>query len=156
MKLTTAEEYGLRCLLQVARLAPYGSGKLASIRDVADAEGLSADYVAKLLGRLRKAELLHSTRGASGGYALARGTDEITAAQALSAFDTPVHGDGFCTSFKGQLDCCVHKTQATCNLTSLWTAVGTALNDVLSRVTLSDLLADSAAPPRAAAGGTHG
>jgi len=163
MKLTTTEEYGLRCLLQVARIAPPGSDRLACIRDVAEAEGLSADYVAKLLGRLKKAGLVASTRGASGGYALARPAADISAAEALTAFDTKFYGEGFCTSHKGQLDCCIHKSHASCNLTSLWSAVSVALDEVLSRVTLSDLLADSApviaapaATPSVATGGTHG
>ena len=47
MKLTAQEEYGLRCLLQVARRAPADGATVSSIRDVADAEGLSSDYAAK-------------------------------------------------------------------------------------------------------------
>jgi Rrf2 family protein len=167
MKLTTTEEYGLRCLLQVARVAPPGGAQLASIRDVADAEGLSPDYVAKLLGHLRKAGLVQSTRGANGGYALARDAGSITASEALRAFDTPFFGEGFCTSHKGQLECCIHKAHTSCSLTSLWNAVGTALDDVLSHVSLADLLEDTRSAPidvptdpghtqRVATGGTHG
>lgn len=163
MKLTTTEEYGLRCLLQVARAAPPASDQLVSIRDVAEAEGLSPDYVAKLLGMLRKAELITSTRGATGGYALAREAATISAAQALHAFDTPLFGESFCDSHAGKRDCCVHKASS-CSLTSLWEAVDTALDEVLGRVTLADLLRDNAArglrpteplePARQ--GGTHG
>ncbi len=168
MKLTTTEEYGLRCLVQVARQAPHGSDRLTSIRDVADAEGLSADYVAKLLGMLRKAGLVESTRGAAGGYALARDPAEISAGEAMAAFDTPFYGEGFCTSHRGKLDCCIHKAQPSCALTSLWREVSVALDDVLGRVTLADLLSEpeGATPShvdprdapalRRAVGGSHG
>jgi Rrf2 family protein len=165
MKLTTTEEYGLRCLLQVARLAPHTSESLVSIRDVAEAEGLSPDYVAKLLGMLRKADLVDSTRGATGGYCLSRPPESITAFEALAAFDAPLFGQGFCQGHSGKQDSCVHSSN-TCSLTSLWRAVDTALHQVLSHVTVRDLLTDTAPVPQAndatraqaapALGGPHG
>jgi len=163
MKLTTTEEYGLRCLIQVARIAPPGADRLTSIREVAQAEGLSADYVAKLLGMLRKAGLVHSTRGVAGGYALARAPSEITAGEVMEVFAPPFFGEGFCEGHKGRLDCCIHSKQPPCALTSLWSAVSVALDEVLTRVTLADLLRELASgvpigtpEPRRASGGSHG
>src|SRR3954447_18752312 len=74
MKITAQEEYGLRCLLQLARAA---EGHSLTIPEVAAAEGLSTPYVAKLLSVLRQAGLIESVRGRSGGYRLARLSREI-------------------------------------------------------------------------------
>ena len=68
MKISAQEEYGLRCLL---RLAKAESG-VATLPEVAAAEGLSVPYVAKLMAVLRHAGILDSVRGRSGGYKLAR------------------------------------------------------------------------------------
>jgi len=139
MKLSTSEEYGLRCLIQVARRAPTSDVPPASIRDVAEAEGLSADYAAKLLAALRKAGLVTSTRGAAGGYRLARPADEITAREAMLALDGPFYGAAFCSGHAGQKACCVHKNND-CTLTRLWSAVGDALDEVLGSISIADLL----------------
>jgi len=139
MKLSTSEEYGLRCLIQVARRAPGAEGPPASIRDIAEAEGLSVDYAAKLLGALRKASLVTSSRGVNGGYRLARPAADITAREAMLALDGPFYGASFCSGHSGRLACCVHKDND-CTLTTLWSAVGTALDQVLGNITIADLL----------------
>ena len=67
MKITSQEEYGLRCLLHVARAGQDGS---MTILEIASAEGLSVPYVAKLLSVLRHSGLIDSERGRSGAEAL--------------------------------------------------------------------------------------
>ena len=69
MKFSTQEEYGLRCLLQIARKGPGGS---VTIPEVSRLEGLSQTNVAKMLMILRKEGFIVSTRGQSGGYAISR------------------------------------------------------------------------------------
>src|SRR5947207_975628 len=64
MRFTAQEEYGLRCLMQVAR-APEGS---LTIPEVADREALSLPYVAKIMRHLRSLGLVTATRGQKGGY----------------------------------------------------------------------------------------
>src|SRR2546426_8311496 len=73
MQLLASEEYGLRCLLQVSRSA---SGAPVSISQIADAEGLSPEYTAKLMRELRLGGLVESVRGAEGGYRLPRAPGE--------------------------------------------------------------------------------
>ena len=80
MHLLAQEEYGLRCLLQVAR--HHGSQPL-TISEIAEAEGLSPEYTAKLMRALRKGGLVVSTRGAGGGYHLARPAAAITPWQVI-------------------------------------------------------------------------
>ena len=81
MKLTSQEEYGLRCLLQLAQ-APDGFG---TIHTIAEREALTPAYVAKLLGVLKRAHLVHATRGHNGGYQLARPAEAIDLSEILTA-----------------------------------------------------------------------
>jgi len=134
MRLTSTEEYGLRCLLTVARAYPAS----LSIGQVAEAEGLSHDYAAKLLRVLRQGGLLLAKRGSQGGFRLSRPVDEVTVWDALKSLDSPIYDAAFCEGHTGQRDTCVHSSG--CTVRSLWTWVGGALEGVLARVTLKDLL----------------
>ena len=84
MHLLAQEEYGLRCLVQLAR--HRGSSPL-TIPEIAAAEGLSPEYTAKLMRALRQGGLVMSTRGAAGGYRLARPAEEVTAWEVLEKLD---------------------------------------------------------------------
>src|SRR2546421_10606736 len=86
MKITAQEEYGLRCLLRLARA---GDGPL-SIPDIAAVEGLSEPYVAKLLAVLRKAALIDSARGRTGGYRLAKAPAGIGLGSLLLVLGEPL------------------------------------------------------------------
>jgi Rrf2 family protein len=140
VKLTAQEEYGLRCLLQVARRAPSTASAPLSIRDVADAEGLSIDYAAKLLRILRQADLVTSERGATGGYRLSQPADTIPLRDVMRALDTPMYSSGFCDAHAGQLDACVHRKG--CSMRPLWHALEAAVDQVLTGLYLADLLKD--------------
>ena len=81
MKLSSQEEYGLRCLLQVARHDPEGS---VTIPEIARIEGLSIPHVAKLMRSLRRGGFVKSVRGQAGGYKLARTSDHINIGEVLA------------------------------------------------------------------------
>ena len=88
MKITAQEEYGLRCLLHLARTRdPLGQ----NIREIAEAENLSIPYVAKLLAVLRRAGLITSVRGRKGGYLLARPAGDIRLGEVMQALGGPLH-----------------------------------------------------------------
>ncbi len=134
MQLLAQEEYGLRCLLELSR---HPAGGPLTIHEIAAAEGLSADYAAKLLRALRRGGLVASTRGAAGGYRLARSAGEITAWDAVCVLGGALFPDAFCECHPGQRAVCVRQTD--CALRSLWRTVDDAVRSVLSRVTLEDL-----------------
>src|SRR5436309_3416977 len=90
MKITSQEEYGLRCLL---RLASTEEGHSLTIPEVAAAEGLSSPYVAKLLAVLRQAGLIESVRGRAGGYRLARPATEIMLGSVMKVLGEPLYED---------------------------------------------------------------
>lgn len=138
MRLTASEEYGMRCMLQVARRAPGPGSVPLPIRIIADGEGLSVEYAAKLLRGLRQAGLIASVRGASGGYVLARPAHSITAGEVLAVLDGPLYSASFCGGHTGQRSTCVHTPS--CSVRVLWRVMGDALDEVLARVTLADLL----------------
>lgn len=135
MRLSSAEEYGLRCLVHVARNEAAGP---VPIQSIAASEGLSPEYVAKLLRLLRKAELLTSTRGAAGGYQLARPAGEITMLQVLEALDGELLPDDWCGKHAGKLNACVH--HGGCNVVGLWRYLSGLLGAALTQITLDDLM----------------
>ncbi len=75
MKVTSMEEYGLRCMLQ---LALPQTDEPIPVSLVAKNEGLSPEYTGKLLNLLRQAELVDSVRGRNGGFVLARAPENIS------------------------------------------------------------------------------
>ena len=78
-------EYGLHCLLYLAG-PPHGVDS-ASVRDLAELQGLPIDYAAKLFTKLRRAGLVASTEGRNGGFRLARPAGEISVLDVVRAID---------------------------------------------------------------------
>ena len=110
---------------------------MLTIHEIARAEGLSPDYVAKLLRELRRGGLVVSTRGASGGYRLARPASQITAWDAVQVLGGAIFPEDFCACHAGQEKLCVRGTD--CALRALWRSVDLAVREVLKRITLEDL-----------------
>lgn len=142
MKLTAQEEYGLRCLITVARRSPTPEAQAISIRDVALAEGLSLDYAAKLMRVLRQGDLVTSERGAAGGYRLSRPADQMRLSDVLRALDTPLYSSEFCDAHSGQADLCVHRQG--CAMQAVWSSIQAAVDDVCARLSVQDLLGPQA------------
>jgi Rrf2 family protein len=134
MKLSAPEEYGIRCLIRVARHRGEEPLPLAA---VADSEGLSPENAAKILGLLRRGGLVASIRGAHGGYRLARPASEVSMWEVLTLLDGPLYSKEWCGAHTGQLPSCVHTTD--CSLRALLRWMDGALESVLSQLTLADL-----------------
>jgi len=135
MKLSAQEEYGLRCLL---RLGAQREGTSLTIPEISRSEGISPEYVAKLMRILRQGELVTSARGASGGYTLARPADSITAGEALTVLGGRLFESDFCERHAGAESLCTHSID--CSIRSLWQALQNAVDQVLTKTTLKDLL----------------
>ncbi len=140
MRLSAQEEYGLRCLLQIARTGPGGS---MTIPEIARAEGLSHHNVAKLTRVLRRGGLVKSRRGQAGGYELARPAQEILIGDALGALGGRMFEPAFCERFTGVQSLCTHSVN--CSIRSLWKIVQSAVDEALGGVTLADLIASEQA-----------
>ncbi len=135
MKISSQDEYGLRILLRIARA---DAEKGLSIPQLSELEGMSEPYVAKITRTLRLAELIQSTRGHKGGYVLAKGPNEITINDALTALGGKLFDTEFCGSHSGVGQLCTNSVD--CSVRSLWKMVQFTLDNLLEKVTLSDLM----------------
>lgn len=143
MQLLAQEEYGLRCLLQLAR---HKGPETLTVPQIAEAEGLSVPYVGKLLSALRQGGMVESVRGRSGGFGLSRPADRISVAQALRALGGQLFEPEFCAEHPGTSEVCVHLGR--CSIHSLWSVIGRLVDQVLSATTLADLTDGSGASRR--------
>ncbi len=144
MQLLASEEYGLRCLLQLARAeARAEDGAPVSISQIAGSEGLSPEYTAKLMRELRMGGLVESVRGTAGGYRLARPAADISVWSALSVLGGAFFSEAFCECHGGQQRQCVRSSD--CSLRALWRAVQSALRETLEKISLADLQRDERA-----------
>ena len=139
MQLLASEEYGLRCLLRVAG----SDGAPVAISEIAEAEGLSCEYAAKLLRQMRLGGLVTSVRGAGGGYRLARPARQISVWSAITVLGGEFFPESFCACHPGQRALCVRTTD--CSLRALWRTVQRSLRNALEAVSLADLARDERA-----------
>lgn len=138
MKFSSQEEYGLRCLLQIARLGPDGS---LTIPEISKHEGLTPTHVAKLMMILRKGGFIVSTRGQAGGYALAKRPEEIVVGEVLATLGGKLYDAEFCGRHAGQNSICTHAID--CSVRSLWQVIQQSVDQVVDRLTLADLIKDA-------------
>ena len=136
MRITTWAEYGLICSLHLAKRHREGP---VTGREIAGRERLSADYVEQILLRLRRASLVTSTRGARGGYVLARDPSEVSVREVISASELGTF-DLHCISHPVSEDRCSESQN--CSIRPVWVMLQQRIDDALESVHLSDLLLD--------------
>lgn len=139
MKISAQEEYGLRCLLQLARAD--GLGETLTLAQIARREGISVANAGKLMWILSKAGLVQSQRGTKGGYHLARPASEIRLNQVIRVLDGE-RVDAHCKTYTGVLDACVHTGD--CGIRPVILELHQIVDNALSEITLSQLLGTEA------------
>jgi Rrf2 family protein len=137
MRISAQEEYGLRCLLQVA-----GSTGTRTLKQIAEGEGISTAYAGKLLWILGHAGLVKSVRGPKGGYTLGRPASEIRLSDVIKVFDED-DVDQHCSHFAGDLAVCVHTGD--CTIMPVVHGLHSIVHDVLSKISLEQLMTGEAA-----------
>jgi len=137
MKLSSQEEYGLRCLLQLAR---QGEGASLTIAELSRLEGISAPNVAKIMRLLRRGAFVRSTRGQAGGYTLARGPEAVSVGEVLAALGGRFFDAAFCDRHSGASASCAHLPD--CSIRPVLRTLQDVVDQVLGRLTLSQLLCD--------------
>jgi len=139
VKLSSQEEYGLRCLVRLAR---SGERACLTISELSKLEGLSNANVAKMLRLLRKAGFIKSVRGQAGGYRLAAPPSEIRVAEVLDQLGGRLYDDAFCRRHVGSNEeVCRH--DLSCSVRPLWLKLQLAVDDAMRTLTVADLLDDS-------------
>jgi Rrf2 family protein len=131
MKISTKGRYGLRILLDVALHQEEGP---VSLRDVSRRQAISQKYLWQVISPLKAAGLLSATRGSRGGYVLARSLEEISIRDIVNILEGPV-----------SVVACVRDPKTcdrsvSCTAREAWVEIENKLNDVMSGITLKDLI----------------
>lgn len=135
MKVTAMQEYGLRCMMQ---LVIHGPETPLTVREIAEKERLTPVYVEKLLVTLRRADLVKSSRGVNGGYALNKPARETSVADVLSALgQVDLGGKNMCRRFTGTAKICVH--EGNCGIRPVWGLLTRFIYGFLSKINLEQL-----------------
>jgi len=147
MLFSTKAEYGVRLMIELGRQP--GSTPI-SLNSVAEAERLPLSYLEHLVAKLRKAGLVTSTRGAHGGYRLAKPAAEITmdaVVQALEGQIAPM--ECFHETPEGRVLCSHEDDSSTggCATKLLWTRVQNGVTKALAGTTLAELVEFSTPHP---------
>src|ERR671910_1197567 len=139
MLFSTKAEYGIRLMIELGRTADSAPVSLAS---VADAETLPLSYLEHLVAKLREADLVTSTRGAHGGYQLARPPEEIDMLDVVEALEGAIAPmECFHEEREGKV-LCSHEGDAgrACATKVLWTRVQGGVTKALAGTSLAELV----------------
>jgi Rrf2 family protein len=140
MKLSSQEEYGLRCLVRLAQ----HEHDLGTIQEIARAEGLTPAYVAKLMGVLKRAGLVTASRGHKGGYMLARPADSIDLSEVMVALGGRLYTAKFCGAHAGMATHAAEPgrcaNDGNCSIRPVLVGLDRLVHDALARVTLKSLV----------------
>jgi FeS assembly SUF system regulator len=139
-------------MLRISKLTDYGTVLLAhlarnpddvcSAADIASHTGIALPTASKLLKALARNGLVTSTRGANGGYRLARAAEEISAAEIIDALEGPVSITE-CSANDSHCD-----IEEACSVGNAWQRINVAIRNALQEVSLVDLLRSSSPTPR--------
>jgi len=131
MKLTTRGRYAVTAMLDLALHQRDGPVSLA---EIAERQGISLSYLEQIFARLRRQELVHSTRGPGGGYRLGRDATAISVADVIGAVDETVDATrcGGMQNCQGEERCLTH---------DLWHDLSYQLQDFLAGIDLAQLVA---------------
>ena len=134
MKLSTRGRYGIHAMYD---LAEYGQTTPQCIKAIAERQGVPEAYLEQLIGGLRKAGLVKSIRGATGGYLLSRSPDQITVGEVLRALE----GDLTLADCLVEEDACARA--CLCPTRLVWQKLSDGLNQIADGITLQDMLNDA-------------
>ncbi len=137
MRLTTKGRFAVTAMIDLALRSANGPVALAAI---SQRQQISLSYLEQLFGKLRRAELVESTRGPGGGYTLGRKADQISVADVILAVDEPIDATG-CGGASG----CMGEHTGKCLTHDLWTSLNDHMLSFLRGITLRKLVDDQLA-----------
>ena len=134
MKLSTRARYGLRAMIDLALRA---DGEAVSIQSIAARQEISECYLEQLAGKLRKAGLITSLRGAGGGYQLARPAETISVGEILRVLEGSLEAVD-CPGLKEEKGSC-HQADS-CLTKIVWKRINEGIINAVDTLMLSDLV----------------
>src|SRR5579862_7518061 len=134
MRISSKGHYGL---LAVAELARHYDEGLVSLAEIASAEHLPLPYLEQIIAPLRTAGVVEATRGLHGGYRLTRNPSDVSVGEVVRWLEGPI-ALVECTTEGYQAGAC--EREAGCTSRGVWRQVSDAINDVLNRMTLAELV----------------
>lgn len=132
MQVTAKTDYALRAAAELARAAADESGPIKG-EWISDTQGIPKKFMENILHDLKRAGIVRTRRGASGGYWLARPADEVSLAEVIRAVEGPL------ANVRGEWPEEVEYAGAAEALQEVWIAVRANLRAVLESVTLADI-----------------
>jgi Rrf2 family protein len=133
MRLSTKGRYGVRAMFDLAMHADEGA---VALKSVAQREHISEKYLEHLFASLKKAGLIHSVRGAQGGYRLGKPPEEITIGDIIRVLEGPVSPTECVIEETGSKRC---ERSAECVMRLVWCKVKDEIDRVLDSITLADI-----------------
>lgn len=132
MNITSKGRYALQVMIDLAQHQDEG---YISLKTIADRQGYSMKYLEMIVGNLKKAELVESTRGKEGGYKLCRRPEEYSVGEILRCIEENLAPVACIKA--GGIDC---KQAAACMTVPMWMELDNITNNYLDNVTVADLL----------------
>jgi Rrf2 family iron-sulfur cluster assembly transcriptional regulator len=137
MRLTTKGRFAVTAMIDLALRSTNGPVALAAI---SQRQQISLSYLEQLFGKLRRHELVESTRGPGGGYSLGRKAGQITVADIIVAVDEPIDATGC-----GGKENCMGDDSGRCMTHDLWASLNQKMIEYLDSISLERLVADQIA-----------
>ena len=136
MRLTTKGRFAVTAMIDLALRQNSGPVTLAAI---SQRQQISLSYLEQLFGKLRRNDLVESTRGHGGGYTLGRNPNNITVSEIIMSVDEPIDA----THCGGKENCLGDSGR--CMTHELWSSLNEKMIEFLSSVTLQKLVDDQVA-----------
>lgn len=136
MKLSTKGRYGLRALID---LALHSEDEAVSIHSIALRQNISDSYLEQLVGKMRKAGLVISVRGAGGGYRLARSSEAISVGDILRVLEGNLEAVT-CPGTKEESGC---QESDLCVTRFVWQKINDSITQAVDAIMLSQLVEES-------------
>ena len=134
MKISTRVRYGLKALVYIAEKSR--EDKLVRIKEIADDQNISVQYLEQILFKLKNENISEGKRGPNGGYRLAKNPEEITLHELYKILDEEEKVRDCNESKENKANC----NGQSCGTTCIWNKLDNAMTKILEETTLNDFI----------------
>lgn len=134
MNISTRVRYGLKALVYIAEKSR--EDKLVRIKEIADDQNISVQYLEQILFKLKNENIIEGKRGPNGGYRLAKNPEEITLHELYKILDEEEKVIDCNESKENKANC----NGQSCGTTCIWNKLDNAMTKILEETTLNDFI----------------